>query len=148
MSQQKEPIQSRGVPLWGVIAASGWQQVFPDQPEEILPGIRDALNLPDDCFALRVKGDSMINALIADGDIVFLHPPIDRNRIRNRTIVAARVGHETTLKHYYRRGNIIELKPANPNYTTMTVDLKRDGLNRSDFDVQGVYCGVVRRSGL
>ncbi|MEB3357265.1 MAG: transcriptional repressor LexA [Synechococcales bacterium] len=137
------PSQQRGVPLWGTIAASGWRQAFADQQEEVLPGIREVLRLPDDCFALRVRGDSMIESLIGDGDIVLLHPPADPDLVQNHTIVAARVGNETTLKHYHRTGTTIQLKPANPRYPIIHVDP-----TQHEFEIQGVYLAVVRSSNL
>jgi repressor LexA len=70
----------------------------------------------DDVFALRVAGDSMIDALVNDGDLVIVSAA---QEVRNGDMVAARVagddGQEaTTLKHYYRESNLVRLQPANP----------------------------------
>jgi repressor LexA len=70
----------------------------------------------DDVFALRVSGDSMIDALVNDGDLVILSAA---QEVYNGDMVAARVtgddGQEaTTLKHFYRENGHVRLQPANP----------------------------------
>lgn len=66
-------------------------------------------------FALRCKGDSMINARINDGDIVYIHQQSD---VENGEIAAVLIGDEATLKKIYKypEKNMIILKPANPDY--------------------------------
>ena len=70
-------------------------------------------------FALKVSGDSMIEALIDSGDIVIMRKVMEPSRIRNGTIVAARVESTTTLKYYHLEKDTVVLKPANPNYEPM-----------------------------
>ena len=67
-------------------------------------------------YALKVNGDSMIGAMIQDGDMVIMRPVQDPQSIRQGTIVAARVERETTLKYFHCQGNQVQLKPANPDY--------------------------------
>lgn len=71
-------------------------------------------------FALAVRGDSMIDAMIQNGDIVILRR---QNTADNGDMVAAwlKEDSETTLKHFYRRGDMIELQPANPAYQPLQV---------------------------
>ncbi|MXV93081.1 MAG: transcriptional repressor LexA [Chloroflexi bacterium] len=71
-------------------------------------------------FALMVRGDSMIDAMIQNGDIVILRR---QNTADNGDMVAAwlKDDSETTLKHFYRRNNMIELQPANPAYQPLQV---------------------------
>ena len=73
----------------------------------------DALNAD---FCLRCKGDSMIEARIHDGDIVFIRqqPEVD-----NGEIAAILIGDETTLKRVYRSGDTLTLMAANPTYPPM-----------------------------
>ncbi|MDZ7959653.1 MAG: transcriptional repressor LexA [Aulosira sp. DedQUE10] len=108
-----------GVPILGTIAAGGLIEPFTDAVEHL-----DITNfaLPPQSYALRVAGDSMIEDLIADGDLVFLRPVPEPNQLKNGTIVAARVdGHGTTLKRFYRSGDRVTLKPANPKYNPIEV---------------------------
>lgn len=131
------------VPLLGTISAHSLTEVFPDQEVKRinLSGFplfkRMSSHDLSQCFALRVMGDSMVNALIDNGDVVIMQPPVNPKTIKNGTIVAARVEGKTTLKCFYRAGKTITLKPANPMYPPTDVDA-------SLVDIQGVYVGLVR----
>ncbi|WP_421659171.1 transcriptional repressor LexA [Leptothermofonsia sp. ETS-13] len=139
---------SREIPVLGSIAAHSLVEVFPDTEIEYL----DLSFLPKFArlsqyeltqhFALRVRGDSMVGALIADGDIVVLRRESDPRAIRNGAIVAARVNGATTLKHYYRNGRQITLQPANPHYEPTVLNA-----NSAEIEVQGVYINVALRGG-
>ncbi|MEO0534008.1 MAG: transcriptional repressor LexA [Cyanobacteria bacterium P01_A01_bin.123] len=124
----------RGVPILGAIAAGSMVEVFPDTSERL-----DLTTLPikPKDFALRVSGDSMIEALIDDGDIVIMRPVADPKAIKNGTIVAARVESTTTLKYFYLKGDTITLKPANPNYDEMPFPAEQ-------VEVQGQLVAVWR----
>ena len=65
----------------------------------------------NDLYALEVKGDSMIDAMINDGDIVVMKPA---QEARNGEMVAVRVNDEYTLKYFYKEKNQYRLQPANP----------------------------------
>jgi repressor LexA len=83
---------------------------------------------------LRVKGTSMIEDGIRDGDIVLVER---RDTARNgETVVAILEGEEATLKRYYREGNRVRLQPANAMLQPIYVD---------KLDIRGVVVGVVRR---
>ncbi|MDX2213322.1 MAG: transcriptional repressor LexA [Oculatellaceae cyanobacterium bins.114] len=130
------------VPILGAIAAHSLVETFSDTDVEWIevPGLSEILkqtNRRNDYFALRVRGDSMIGALIDHGDVVVMQPPQDARTIRDKTIVAARVEGKTTLKHFYRDGGTILLQPANPAYPVTHVDA-------SEVDIQGIYVGLVR----
>lgn len=104
----------QGVPILGTIAAGGLIEPFTDTVEHLDLA---NLSLPPQSYALRVAGDSMIEDLIADGDVVFLRPVAEPSQLKNGTIVAARVeGYGTTLKRFYRHDDLVTLKPANRNY--------------------------------
>ncbi|MBE7384306.1 MAG: repressor LexA [Leptolyngbya sp. SIO1E4] len=104
---------NQGVPIRGIIAAGYVSTAFTDDVERLdLAGL--PLKVGD--YALRVQGDSMIEAMISEGDIVIMRPVKDPQGIREGTIVAALVEDGTTLKYFHRLKNQIQLKPANPNY--------------------------------
>ena len=108
--------ESQGVPIFGAIAAGSMVEAFTDTVEHFNPA---TLAFKSGDFALKVRGDSMIEALIDSGDIVIMRKVQDPSRIRNGTIVAARVESTTTLKYYHLEGDTVVLKPANPNYDPM-----------------------------
>lgn len=86
-------------------------------------------------YALEVKGDSMIEAGINDGDIVVIR---EQSTAENGEIVVALVeGHEATLKRFRRRGNMIALEAANPAYETRV-------LPEGQVKVQGRLVGLIR----
>ncbi|NJL62447.1 MAG: repressor LexA [Methylacidiphilales bacterium] len=127
--------KKQGVPVLGTIAAGGLIEPFTDAVEHI-----DFMNmsLPSQTYALRVAGDSMIEDLIADGDLVFLRPVPEPEMLKNGTIVAARVdGYGTTLKRFYRSGDRVTLQPANRKYTPIEV-------SAMNVQVQGTLVAVWR----
>lgn len=84
------------------------------------------------CFALRVRGDSMINAGILDGDKVVIRP---QQTADDGQIVVARIGEEATCKRLRRRGGKIWLMPENDNY---------DPIDGTDAEIIGLVKAVVR----
>jgi repressor LexA len=130
---------SPGVPIRGAIAAGNLVETFADTTDVEHLDFSNLLLNPQ-YFALRVTGDSMIGALIDRGDVVIMQPPTDAKAIKNGTIVAARVGGETTLKYYHRKGSKVTLQPANPNYEPIEV-------SATQLEVQGVLVGVWRGYG-
>jgi len=128
-------LQKSGVPVLGAIAAGGLLEPFTDTVEQLDFSGRF---LPPQTFALRVMGDSMIDDLITEGDLVIMRPVPEPSQLKNGTIVAARVdGHGTTLKHFYRRGDRVTLKPANAKYNPIEVEAMQ-------VHVQGALIGVWR----
>lgn len=132
-------LQGAGVPIKGTIAAGSMVEAFTDVAEESL----DLSSLPIKArdYALRVRGDSMVDALIDSGDYVIMRPVEDPNTVRDGTIVAARVESATTLKYLYRQGDQVVLKPANPNYEPMVYPA-------DDVDIQGRLLAVWRSQDL
>jgi repressor LexA len=88
-----------------------------------------------DCFALRVKGDSMINAGIYEGDLLIVSP---RQNAMNNDIVIALLGDEATVKRFEKRGDQVFLIPENNKYAPILVQ------NREDFSIVGKVIGVFR----
>ncbi len=112
-----------GVPIMGSIAAGGLVETFSDCEEKL--DISEVLKKKN-IFALTVSGDSMIDACIADGDMVLMEPINDYYSLRNGTIVSAMVpGLGTTLKYFFKRQGKIFLEAANPAYDPIELDLDR-----------------------
>ena len=110
-----------GIPIKGSVAAGGLIETFSDVYENL--DITDVFKKKD-VFALTVNGDSMIDACIADGDMVLMEPIRDSNSLTNGTIVSAMVpGSGTTLKYFFKKGAKIFLEAANPNYEPIELNL-------------------------
>ena len=125
-----------GVPILGSVAAGGLIETYSDIQENL--DISDVLKKKN-VFALTVNGDSMIDACIADGDMVLMEPINDSYSLKNGTIVSALVpGLGTTLKYFFKKGNKIVLEAANPNYEPIE-------LNNEDAVFQGKLLAVWRK---
>ena len=125
-----------GVPIMGSVAAGGLIETFNDTNENL--DINDVLKKKN-VFALTVNGDSMIDACIADGDMVLMEPINDPFTLRNGDIVSALVpGMGTTLKYFFKRGGKIFLEAANSNYDPIE-------LNLSEVVFQGKLLAVWRK---
>ncbi len=130
---------NNGLPIRGEIAAGGLIEPFTDEAEVL--DICGFQLRPQD-YALRVTGDSMVEAMIADGDIVIMRPVYEPDRLKDGTIVAARVeGYGNTLKYFYLMDDRVTLKPANHTYTPIEVPA-------AAVQVQGALVGVWRQYSL
>lgn len=87
-------------------------------------------------FLLRVKGDSMRDAGILDGDLLAVHKTAQAEQ---NQIVVARLDDEVTVKRYRQRGNVVTLLPENVDYEPIKVDLRRESLA-----IEGVMAGLIR----
>tara|TARA_A100001388_G_scaffold12596_1_gene8578 strand:- start:108 stop:620 length:513 start_codon:yes stop_codon:yes gene_type:complete len=125
-----------GVPIRGSVAAGGLIETFNDVQENL--DISSVLKNKD-VFALTVNGDSMIDACIADGDMVLMEPIEDLFSLRNGDIVSAMVpGLGTTLKYFIKKGGKIFLEPANQAYEPIE-------LNPDQVIFQGKLLAVWRK---
>ncbi len=88
-------------------------------------------------YLLRVTGDSMRDAGILDKDLLAVRMTRD---VTNGQIVVARINDEVTVKRFKRRGRQVELRPENPDYPVITVDL-----SSNEFEIEGVGVGVLRK---
>ena len=133
-------VNSMQIPLLGVIAA-GLPIPVPDaglEPMDMLTLTTDLIQEQEGLFALKVKGNSMIDALINDGDIVVMKK---QDAAENGEMVAVwlRDKNETTLKRFYReKGNHILLQPMNPT-------MKAIPANARNVEIQGKVVLVVRQ---
>lgn len=104
-----DDIKYKEIPILGTIAAG-----VPIMAQEDIQGYEYVKPNSNIDFCLKVKGDSMINARIFDGDIVFIHCQPD---IENGEIAAVQIDEEVaTLKRVYKIDNNVILRPENPNY--------------------------------
>jgi len=87
-------------------------------------------------YLLKVRGLSMRDAGILDGDLLAVHRT---HEARSGQIVVARLADEVTVKRYKRRGNLVQLLPENPDFEPIEVDLRRDSL-----EIEGIGVGVIR----
>ena len=125
--------EQKYIPLIGKIAAGLPIEAIEDFAEDIPapPGTKN----PNDFFALKVEGDSMINAGINDGDTVIIRKT---NIAENGKIVVALIDdHEATLKRYRKKSNAIALESANPLYETRI-------FNPDRIKIQGVLSSLYR----
>jgi repressor LexA len=132
VATDKKP-EARDVPLQGLIAAG--------EPIEAVRG-NELVAVPEDMigrrdvFVLKVRGESMIDDQIRDGDYVIVERRTDP---RNGEVVVALLnGHDTTLKKFYREKSQIRLQPAHP--TMKPIFVPEDALV-----VQGVVVGLLRK---
>tara|TARA_B100000886_G_scaffold79592_2_gene51658 strand:+ start:418 stop:1038 length:621 start_codon:yes stop_codon:yes gene_type:complete len=129
-------IKDGSVPILGSVAAGGLIEAFSDLDEHL--DIGNVL-YKKGVFALTVNGDSMIDAFIADGDMVLMEPVNDTNYLRNGTIVSAMLpGSGTTLKYFFKSGNQVRLEAANQNYEPIIV-------NADEISIQGKLLAVWRK---
>jgi repressor LexA len=128
----------QGIPVVGAIAATSLVENFPDIDVEMLDFSN--LMLKPGHFALKVRGHSMIEALIDDGDTVIMQPVIDAKNVKNGAIVAAHVSGKTTLKYYHKKGSKVTLMPGNPDRTLYP----ETELRASEVELQGLLIAVWR----
>jgi repressor LexA len=122
------------LPLSGTIAAGEPLEAVPTDETICVPS--DMVRDSDKSYVLRVRGDSMIDEQIRDGDFVVIE---DRQAgVQGETVVALVDGTDATLKRLYRNGPEIRLEPANPRMDPMVFPADR-------VRVQGVAVGVIRK---
>jgi len=122
------------LPLAGVVAAGAPIEAIEDVetiavPAELVPPRADS-------FVLRVRGDSMIDEQIRDGDYVVVERRVEARD--GETVVALVRGHEATLKKLQRRGSKVRLLPANAALAPIEVPAR-------EVRIQGVVRGLLRR---
>ncbi|MDO5559380.1 MAG: S24 family peptidase [Oscillospiraceae bacterium] len=108
-----EPITTKRIPMLGSIACG--QPIFAEEEHEMYVPVSDDIKAD---FCLRTKGDSMVNAKIFDGDIVFIKK---QDMVENGEIAVVIISDEATLKRVYydQENNIIQLIAENPAYSPM-----------------------------
>lgn len=111
-------VRAVNVPILGEIAA-GAPILAEEHVEDTFPLPMSLVSDSDEVFMLRVKGDSMIDAGIFDGDLVAIR---QQNVAHNGEIVAAMIENEATVKRFYKDGKKIRLVAENPAYEPIVTD--------------------------
>jgi repressor LexA len=124
-----------GLPLIGRVAAG--RPMLAEEHIEAHLNIDPDIFSPRPHYLLKVKGMSMKDAGILDGDLVAVHRTPE---VRNRQIVVARLENEVTVKRYKQEGTLIWLLPENPDFEPIRVNIKEDPII-----IEGVVVGVLRR---
>ena len=127
-------LQPDGLPVVGRVAAGA--PILAEQHIDAHYRIDSALFKPRAHYFLRVRGLSMREAGILDGDLLAVHRTQDA---RTGQIIVARVNDEVTVKRFKRRGNQVQLLPENSDFAPIEVDLRKDR-----FTVEGIGVGIVR----
>jgi repressor LexA len=131
ISPAEPKITAREIPLLGAVAAGRPIEPFPDEESIEVPA---SLLGRGEHFVLRVRGDSMVDDGIRDGDYVVV---CKRSSAQNGQTVVALIRGEATLKRYYAEGSRVRLQPANVAMKPLMVDSR-------DVTVQGVVTGLIR----
>jgi len=124
----------QGVPIIGTVRAGAPHPAI----EEIEGYLEPATNDHDGAFYLRVRGDSMIDDAILDGDLALIRP---QPTAHNGDIVVALIGDEATIKRFYRDGDSIRLQPANHRLQPLLFR-PEDG---DDVHIIGKVVSIVRQ---
>jgi repressor LexA len=130
--------EALGLPLVGRVAAGA-----PILAEEHIVGrysVDPGLFRPRADYLLKVRGMSMRDAGILDGDMLAVHKTEDA---RSGQIVVARLADEVTVKRLRRKGTAVELLPENPEFKPIVVD-PRSG----EFAIEGIAVGIIRSAKL
>ncbi len=130
------PLGTRAIPILGRVAAG--RPVLAEENHEGALEPNEMFGDPAGLFALKVRGDSMIEAGILAGDYVVVR---HQERANPGDIVVALVGEEATVKYYRPRADSVELVPANPKYEPIVV------AEESEFRILGTVRGVIRTIG-
>lgn len=130
IKERVERLFGGGIPLVGRVAAG--QPILAEENIEDVLKLEGLFPTDQELFALRVQGDSMIDAGILEGDILIVRPQPTADV---GDIVVAILGEEGTVKRFGRAGDHIRLEPANPNYLPIVTREAR---------IVGVVIGVIR----
>ena len=131
-------LQPDGLPVVGRVAAGA--PILAEQHIDARYRIDPGVFKPRAHYLLRVRGLSMRDAGILDGDLLAVHRTRDA---RSGQIVVARLNDEVTVKRLKRRGNQVQLMAENPDYAPIEVDVRKDKL-----ELEGIAVGVIRNKSL
>ena len=123
-----------GLPVVGRVAAGS--PILAEQHIQTRYQLDPGLFQPRADYLLEVKGMSMRDAGILDGDLLAVHRQPEAG---SGEIVVARVDNEVTVKRFRRRGNVVRLLPENPDFEPIVIDLRKQSLA-----IEGIGVGVIR----
>jgi len=124
-----------GLPVVGRVAAG--EPILAEQNIEDYCQVEPDTFRPGADFLLRVRGDSMRDIGILDGDLLAVHRTA---HAENGQVVVARLGDEVTVKRFRQRGAVVRLMPENPDYEPIRVDLREQ-----ELVIEGLAVGVLRK---
>lgn len=123
---------TRTFPVIGEIAAGGPIEAYQEASETV--SVPDIINTNADTYVLRVRGDSMVDAHIMDGDLVVIRE--QRSAVDGDIVVAQVEENAVTLKRFFKERDRVRLQPANDQYEAQYY---------RDVRIQGKVVGVIRR---
>jgi repressor LexA len=126
--------EAQGLPVVGRVAAGN--PILAEENIEDHYQMDAAIFYPAADYLLRVKGMSMRDVGIVNGDLLAVHRT---QEVSSGQIVVARLDDEVTVKRFRRRGNKVRLMPENPDFDPIEVDLRED-----DLVIEGLAVGVIR----
>lgn len=127
-----------GLPVIGQVAAGS--PILAQEHIEDYCTLKPEFFMPAADYLLRVRGMSMKDIGILDGDLLAVHRT---QEVRNGQVVVARVGEEVTVKRYRREGSVVLLMAENVDFEPIRVDL-----HEQELEIEGLGVGVIRQSGL
>ena len=119
------------IPMLGVVTAG--QPIFAQENYDEVLEMPSSLFAGDELFMLNVKGDSMINAGIFDGDKIVVKK---QNTAKNGDVVVALIGEEATVKTYYKENNRFRLQPENDSM---------EPIYTNELSILGIVIGLIRK---
>ena len=126
------------LPLIGRVAAGS--PILAEQNVERNLPVDPAMFKPAADYLLKVKGLSMKDIGILDGDLLAVH---SQREARNGQIVVARLENDVTVKRFFKKGHQVELVAENPDFAPIEVDLRHQA-----FEIEGLAVGVIRTGGV
>jgi len=134
LTAEVEEVTETGLPLIGQVAAG--EPILAQEHVEQYYQVDPSMFHPAADFLLRVKGDSMKNIGILEGDLLAVHKV---QQARNGQVVVARVDDDVTVKRFKKKGNVVYLHAENEDYSPIKVDLGYQSLT-----IEGLAVGVIR----
>ena len=125
-----------GLPLVGRVAAGA--PILAEENIEQRYRVDPSLFRPRADYLLRVRGTSMRDIGILEGDLLAVHKA---REAASGEVVVARIDDEVTVKRFRRRGNIVRLLPENPDFEPIVVDLREQ-----EVVIEGIAVGVIRNA--
>ena len=122
------------VPLIGRVAAGS--PILAEQNVERNLPVDPEMFRPKADYLLKVKGLSMKDIGILDGDLLAVH---SQKEARNGQVVVARLENDVTVKRFFKKGHAVQLVAENPDFKPIEVDLRED-----PFEIEGLAVGVIR----
>ena len=128
--------ENEGIPIVGLVAAGN--PILAEEHVEDYCELPATFFNPSADYMLRVRGDSMIDCGIMDGDLLAVH---NTQTVNNGDIVVARIEDEVTVKRFQQSKNkqMVTLLPENKNFSAIEIDLRNQ-----EFVIEGLGVGIIR----